>query len=108
MWNDICLLGETREITNEIGDLVETIVYEDEVYCNEKSIRASEFYQAQAVGMKPELTLELMIVDYNKQKYIKYDDGYGEEEYTVLRTYKVSSEKIQLILTRGVNNANST
>lgn len=108
MWNDICLLGEIREITNEIGDLVETIVYEDEVYCNEKSIRASEFYQAQAVGMKPELTLELMIVDYNKQKYIKYDDGYGEEEYTVLRTYKVSSEKIQLTLIRGVNNANST
>ncbi|MDU6297201.1 hypothetical protein [Clostridium celatum] len=103
MWNDICYLGKVVKKENEIGDLVETIIYDDEVYCNEKSIKASEFYQAQSVGMKPELTLEIMLVDYNKEKYVRYDDGFGEEEYTVLRTYKISSEKMQLTLIKGVN-----
>lgn len=108
MWNDICYLGSIAEVKNEVGDLIETIIYDDEVYCNEKSIRASEFYQAQALGMKPEITLELMLVNYNKEKYVKYDDGFGEEEYTVLRAYKTSPERIELTLVRGVNNANST
>ena len=107
MWNDVCYLGKRIKETDYIGDLIETIIYENEVYCNEKSIKSSEFYQAQAVGMKPEVTLELMLADYNKEKYVKYDDGFGEEEYTVLRTYKKSSDRIELTLVRGVNNASS-
>ena len=41
-----------------------------------------------------------MLCDYNKEKYVKY----YEEEYTVLRTYKTSTERIELTLIRGVNN----
>lgn len=103
MWNDICYLGTLIKAVDDIGDIIETIIYDNEVYCNEKSIRASEFYQAQAVGMKPEVTLELMLADYNKEKYVQYDD----EEYTVLRTYKTSTERIELTLVRGVNNGTS-
>lgn len=103
MWGNVCNLGVFKKTIDDIGDVIETIVYYNEVYCNEKSIRASEFYQAQAVGMKPEVTLELMLADYNKEKYVKYDD----EDYTVLRTYKTSHERIELTLVRGVNNANS-
>ena len=103
MWNNICYLGTLNKTTDDIGDVIETIVYDKEIYCNEKSIRASEFYQAQAVGMKPELTLEIVLADYDKEKYVQYED----EEYTVLRTYKTSAERIELTLVRGVNNANS-
>lgn len=103
MWSNVCYLGVLKEFTNEVGDTIESITYDDEIYCNEKSIKASEFYQAQAVGMKPEVTLEIMLADYNKEKYVKYE----EEEYTVLRTYKTSSERISLTLVRGVNNADS-
>lgn len=108
MWNDICYLGTVQLVENEIGDTIENIVYENEVFCNEKSIKATEFYQAQSVGIKPEVTLEIMLSDYNKEKYVKYDDGYGEEEYTVLRTYKTSHERIELTLVRGVDHANAT
>lgn len=108
MWNNICVLGRVKEKSNSIGDLIEVIEYDNEIFCNEKSIKSSEFYQAQSVGMKPELTLEIMLADYNKEKYVKYDDGFGEEEYKVLRTYKTSTEKIELTLVRGVNNADST
>ncbi|WP_278475745.1 hypothetical protein [Turicibacter sanguinis] len=107
MWSNICVLGRVIEKSNSIGDLIEVIEYDNEIFCDEKSIKSSEFYQAQSVGMKPELTLEIMLADYNKEKYVKYDDGFGEEEYKVLRTYKTSTEKIELTLVRGVNNANS-
>ena len=108
MWSNICVLGRVIEKSNSIGDLIEVIEYDNEIFCNEKSIKSSEFYQAQSVRMKPELTLEIMLADYNKEKYVKYDDGFGEEEYKVLRTYKTSTEKIELTLVRGVNNADST
>lgn len=103
MWSNIANLGKAEKIVNEIGDRIEIIIYENEVYCNEKSIKASEFYQAQAVGMKPEVTLELMLADYKKEKYVKYED----EEYTVLRNYKTSSEKIELTLVKGINDGTS-
>ena len=49
--------------------------------------------------MQPEIVLKVHQIDYNKQKYVKYED----EEYTILRTYKTSSEDIELTLTRGIN-----
>lgn len=104
MWNSVCKLGMYEEKVNEIGDLVKNINFNKEVFCNEKSVRYSEFYQAQAVGMKPEIILEIMAVDYEKEKYVMYE----EEKYTVLKTYKKSSEKIELTLIRGVDYGNST
>ena len=104
MWSNVCYLGNLALSTDDIGDSIETIIYENEVYCNEKSIKSSEFYQAQASGMKPELTLEIMTADYSKEKYVMYED----EEYTVLRTYKTSSERIELTLVRGVNNGSTS
>lgn len=101
LWSDECFLGAYSDTTNDYGDPVKAIVYSPEsIFCNEKSVKYSEFYQAQAVGMKPEIVLEVKIVDYNKENYVKYED----EEYTVLRTYKTSSENIELTLKRGVNN----
>ena len=103
MWSDICYLGELKISTDDIGDSIACIEYKQEIFCNEKSIKLSEFYQAQAVGMKPELTLELMAVDYSKEKYIKYND----EEYRVLRTYKTTRDKIEVTLVKGVNDGDS-
>lgn len=103
MWSDVCKLGTLKTIENDIGDIVNSIKYGEDIFCNEKSVRYSEFYQAQAVGMKPELVLEIKQVDYNKENYVKYD----EEVYRVLRTYKTSSENIELTLIRGVEDASS-
>lgn len=99
MFSDICNLGKLDKIINDIGDVVETVTYEKEVFCNEKSVRASEFYQAQAVGMKPEIVIEMMLCDYEKEKYVLYD----EEEFRVLRTYKTSTERIELTLVKGIS-----
>ncbi len=103
MWDNICFLGVEKETENDIGDSVIGIVYDKEIFCKEKSVKASQFYQAQALGLKPETILEIMIADYNKEKYVKFED----EEFKVLRTYKTSSEKIELTLVRGINDGNS-
>lgn len=101
MWNNTLFLGRAivSDETDDIGDKIEKIVYDNEIFCNEKSVKSNEFYQAQALGMKPEIVLEILVEEYNKEKYVKYED----EEYKVLRTYKTSSEKIELTLTRGID-----
>ena len=103
MWCNVCYLGALADTVNDIGDYEKTLTYNTEIFCNEKSVKYNEFYQAQAIGMKPEIVLEIKQADYNKEKFVKYED----EEYTVLRFYKTSSENIELTLTRGVNNGNA-
>ena len=103
MWNDIAYLGHVEVVENQCGDIYDTMVYSQLVYCNKKSIRQSEFYQAQAVGLKPTLILELLLSDYDGQEYVKFN----EEEYSVLRTYETSKERIELTLTKGVNHGNA-
>ena len=103
VWNDIAYLGRIETVENQYGDIYDTIAYNQLVYCNKKSIRQSEFYQAQAVGLKPTLVIEIMLSDYDCQEYVKFND----EEYSVLRTYETSRERIELTLTKGVTHGNA-
>lgn len=98
MWCDIAYLGFVSKTTNEIGDTVEKINYSNGVFCNEKSVKYNEFYQAQATGLKPEIVLQVKEFDYNQERYIKYNDI----EYTVIRTYRTQNECIELTLQRGL------
>lgn len=103
MWSDICYLGETKEFTNEYGDNIEEVEYDDYIFCNTLAIGMREFYQAQATGLKPEVKIEIKKIEYNNERYVKFED----EEYTVIRTYPANSEDIELTLTRGVNIGNT-
>lgn len=62
------------------------------VYCNEKGVKRSEFYQAQAQGYKPELCVELKAIEYHQEEYFEFD----EKMYRVLRTYPVKNECVEL------------
>lgn len=94
MWmNEVTLISKCQTEPNEIGDLVE-VLEKRIVFCCEKSISQSEFYQAQAQGLKPQLKLIVKVVDYNNEEFIEYDGV----RYHVLRTFKSSSEDIELIL----------
>lgn len=63
------------------------------VICNEKGVKRSEFYQAQAAGYKPELCIELMACDYEGEGYFRYND----KLYKVIRTYPTKGERIELV-----------
>lgn len=57
---------------------------EEQVFCNVKSIGQSEFYQAQTAGLKPEIKIEVKLVDLNGATHFKYNNTI----YKILRTYK--------------------
>ena len=76
------------------------ISYEDKiVYCNVKSIGLTEFYQAQSVGLKPELKIECRLIDLDNVTHFKYDN----KLYKILRTTK-KEDSIELIVTSTIIN----
>ncbi len=54
---------------------------EEKVFCNVKSIGLIEFYQAQSVGLKPELKFETKLADLQGATHFKYNN----KLYKILR-----------------------
>lgn len=73
------------------------------VWAELKSISQNEFYQAHAIGMKPELKFKLAdYLEYRNEKHLKYKE-FGELEeqtYTVIRTHRTGNE-LEIICKRG-------
>ena len=63
------------------------------VFCEDKGVKRTEFYQAQAAGYKPELCVDILMCEYDKERYFELDGTM----YKVLRTYPVHGEKIELV-----------
>ena len=99
----IKLISVNRD-TDEYGDMAET-VSEREVFAELRSIGQSEFYQAQALGMKPELKFVLPdYLEYSGEQRMKYK-AYGsneEEVYRVIRTYRKGNE-LEITCSKGVD-----
>ena len=90
--------------TDEYGDPV-TKETERTIFCREASIGQREFYQAQAVGLKPELKLVIAdYLDYQGEQLLHYvPRGQTEPQlYRVLRTYRTGQE-LELVCYREVN-----
>lgn len=98
----INLIAETIT-TDEYGDPVVTTQNRTR-FAELKSITQSEFYQAQAAGLKPEIKFVLAdFLDYADEKRLTYTPyGGSEAEYKVLRTYR-SGNTLELICKRGVD-----
>lgn len=104
MYNEIItLVSETRS-TDKYGDITVEKT-EKTVFADLRSIGQSEFYQAEAVGLKPELKFVLPdYLEYNNEKIIKYQpyNESEEAEFTVLRTYRAGNE-LEIVVKRGVD-----
>lgn len=101
--NVIKLVAESKE-QNEYGDTISTET-EKIVFADLRSIGQSEFYQAQAVGLKPEIKFVLAdYLDYSNEKKLKYKafNEEEEQEYSIIRTYR-SNNQIELVCKRGVD-----
>ncbi len=72
---------------------------EKKVYCNIKSITQSEFYQAQAVGLKPEIKIEIKCIDLTDETHFKLNN----KIYKILRTYP-KEDILEVVLTSMVLN----
>ena len=103
MYNEVIKLIAEEESIDEYGDTV-VVPSERIVFAQLKSIGQSEFYQAQAVGIKPEIKFVISdYLDYQNEEILKYADIKGvENEYRIIRTYR-QNNTLELICKRGVD-----
>ena len=97
------LVSETYQI-DEYGDKVADRT-ERTIFAELKSIGQSEFYQAQATGLKPELKFVIAdYLDYQGEKILRHQ-GFNEaeeEEYEVIRTYR-NGNSLEITCGKGVD-----
>ncbi len=88
-------------ITTTYDDNTDKYVDSDprEVLAEEKSIRQSEFYQAQGTGLRPELTFVVWTDEYNDEQKLTHKD----KEYNIIRTFDKDEKETELICSGLVN-----
>ncbi len=97
MYNDLIYLLSTESTVNEVGDQIKTM-HKTMRLAQVKSIGQSEFYQAQAQGLKPEMKFVLAdYLDYENQDEVIYNNF----RYKVLRTYR-SGNEIEIVCYGGI------
>lgn len=98
--DEILTLIKTTQSVDEYGDTV-TVETPREVFARISSIGQKEFYQAQAVGLQPELKFVLAdYLDYEGETLVEHEG----QRYRVLRTYRTGLE-LELVVYREVNPA---
>lgn len=104
MCDDIIKLVSVTRTTNEYGDIVETPV-ERTVYAQLESVWMSEFYKANAVGLKAEVRFILSdYLDYHNEQTLKYK-GFADtdwQEYKIIRAPR-KGLTVELVCQRGVD-----
>lgn len=97
----ITLMKETNTV-DSYGDTTQTFT-ERQVFAEVKSIGQTEFYQAEAVGLKPEIKFVIAdFADYEGEKRLKYTAFGGVEEiYSVIRTYR-NKINLEIVCARGI------
>lgn len=81
-WNEFIKLGKKIE-TVDRGEVISTIEF-IEVFANKLSIRQSEFYEAQKVGLRPEIAFAVRNEQYDNHSVVKYNG----KDYEIVRTYE--------------------
>ena len=102
LFKEVIRLISTTTTENDMGDIIETY-NEREVFADKQSIRQSEFYQAAATGLRPELMFVVRSIDYNQEPKLKH----GDKTYTIIRTYDKDGELTELVCQGVVNRANA-
>lgn len=98
MYNEVIYLLSTQHTTNNVGDQIEETIKEMR-FARLKSIGQTEFYQAQAQGLKPEIKFVLAdYFDYKNQEEVIYN-GF---RYKVLRTFRTEQNEIEIVCYGGV------
>ena len=102
MFDSIIKLITEVDTVDEYGDTTTTET-ERTIFAEVKSIGQNEFYQAQAVGLKPEIKFVIAdFADYQNEKKLKYTSFGGTEEvYSILRTYR-TKYNLEIVCARGI------
>jgi len=102
LFKEVIKLISITTTENELGDTIE-VSTERQVFADKQSIRQSEFYQAAATGLRPELMFVVRTIEYNGETKLKYNG----KEYSIIRTYDKDGELTELVCQGVVNRANA-
>lgn len=91
-------LVSSAKAQNDPGDTVKTSV-KRRVYAEKLSIGQTEYYQAAATGLRPELKLVVWTREYQGEQAVEY----GGRLYSIVRTFEADSENIELVCSGVVN-----
>lgn len=95
----ISLITNTKAV-NALGDAVLTPTKtERQVYADLYSVGQSEFYQAAATGLKPEIKFEIMAIEYQNESQLEYNS----KIYNIIRTYNKGLDRLELTCQGVVN-----
>lgn len=96
--HELILIRQTI-IEDEIGNQIPT-EEEISILCGLRSIGRSEFYNAAAAGLRPELVFVVHGYEYNGERLVKFN----EQKYRILRTYATGFEEVELTVERVAAN----
>ena len=98
----LTLIGVSYQ-PDSIGQLVPQETRRN-VFCNISSVSASEWFEAERSGLKPEYRATMFAPDYNGEELAELDG----KRYGVYRTYQKRTDEIELYLERkaGVSDGN--
>lgn len=90
-WLDqIILITETPGGVDADGFDIDPVEERVSAFCNVKSCKRTEFYQAQSVGVNALYSVELNSLDYSKQKIAELNG----RKYKVFRTYEMTDKGV--------------
>lgn len=80
--------------TNSIGDSIKSKTYR-KVFGDQLDVGQTEFYQAAATDLQPELKFKIRQLEYSKESTIRFPASTGIE-YKIIRTFSPDQEFIEL------------
>ena len=97
MFNEIVKLITSNKTIDENGFEVEK-TKENIVFADKKSVKQTEFYEAQRNGHKLDKMFIIKPYEYHGEKYIIHN----EIKYKIERTYEKDTENLEIICSREV------
>lgn len=98
LFREVINLISINTAENDIGDPI-SVPAKREIFADKQSIRQSEFYQAAATGIRPELMFIVRSIDYEQEPMLEYNN----KNYKIIRVYDKDGELAELICQGIVN-----
>lgn len=97
------MFSEVLELIKMVSDIDENgfevhSEIKTEVFADKKSIRATEYYEAERLGYKLSLMFIIKPYEYDNQEYLYYEN----QKYKIERTYQKDTENLELICSKVV------
>lgn len=97
---DVIKLIDEVIVKDEYGNEKVSTSEPKEVFALIASVGRSEFYAAAHAGLKPEITFQIRVADYDREELVEYDGMSCQ----VIRTYQTGPDWIELVCERKVVN----